>query len=159
MQNTITNVVICNVKFVLRVYGIWIREGQILISREKIKSFAFVKFPGGGVEPGEGIKEALLRELEEETGMDRDGFQVTHFYTTDFFQVSAFNPTDQIVSIYYLIETAIQPPVFEMKYELPIEKEHSIYLEWIPLTSLEENLLTFPIDKHVSGMIRARFSF
>ena len=31
-----------------------------------------------------------------------------HIYTTDFFQVSAFNPNHQIISVYYFVHCADQ---------------------------------------------------
>src|SRR5829696_4532291 len=86
--------------FNLRVYGVLINEKkQVLVSDELIRGAAITKFPGGGLEFGEGTRDCLKREFQEEMALEvevRD-----HIYTTDFFQLSAFNPSHQIISIYY----------------------------------------------------------
>src|SRR6476661_7157125 len=79
--------------FTIRVYG-------IMLDDERGKRFS--KFPGGGLELGEGIRDCLLREWREELGQT---IEVTeHFYTTDVFQISAFNPKQQVISIYFLVK-------------------------------------------------------
>src|SRR3954464_15284708 len=91
--------------FNVRVYGILLdSKKRVLVSDEFIRGNYFTKFPGGGLEFGEGTKDCLKREFKEETNLD-----VTigeHIYTTDFFQISAFNNVDQIISIYYFAHTA-----------------------------------------------------
>jgi ADP-ribose pyrophosphatase YjhB (NUDIX family) len=74
---------------------------QILVVHEQINDFKFTKFPGGGLEYGEGLLDCLIREFDEETGLDID--VIEHFYTTDFFQSSAFKPNDQLISVYYKV--------------------------------------------------------
>ena len=52
-----------------RVAAILIQDDRIaLIERHRMGRHYFV-FPGGGVEPGENFVEALVREMEEETGL------------------------------------------------------------------------------------------
>jgi len=53
------------------VAGVIEREGRILICRRKAAQSHPLKweFPGGKVEQGEGLPEALARELEEELGL------------------------------------------------------------------------------------------
>src|SRR5215216_6340487 len=87
----------------LRVYGILINEKkQVLVSDEYIRGNYFTKFPGGGLEFGEGTRQCLKREFKEE--MDLEVEIGNHIYTTDFFQMSAFNPQHQIISIYYQVQ-------------------------------------------------------
>src|SRR6478609_2076845 len=91
-------------RFNIRVYGLLVNaEGAVLLSRERIGDIEFTKLPGGGMEFGEGTHECLIREFKEELGID---IEVTeHFYTTDFFQQSAFRSADQLISIYYKVKS------------------------------------------------------
>ena len=88
--------------FNVRVYGILInKDEQLLVSDEYIRGEYYTKFPGGGLEFGEGTRECLKREFKEE--MDLAVNVGEHLYTTDFYQQSAFNPKHQIISIYYYV--------------------------------------------------------
>src|SRR3981189_2606911 len=89
--------------FTIRVYGILLNKNkQVLVSDEHIRGKQYTKFPGGGLEFGEGTRDCLKREFMEEMNLD---VRVTdHLYTTDFFQMSSFNPYHQIISIYYRVE-------------------------------------------------------
>ncbi|HMZ45647.1 MAG TPA: NUDIX domain-containing protein, partial [Chitinophagaceae bacterium] len=91
--------------FNIRVYGILKDDNNnVLLSDEYIYGNYFTKFPGGGLEFGEGTRECLIREFKEETGLDI--IVGKHIYTTDFFQISAFNNKDQIISIYYYVHAS-----------------------------------------------------
>lgn len=67
----------------LRVYGLWVHKGRVLLSKERFAGRNMVKFPGGGLEFGEGLIDGLCREWREETGLSP--VQPQHLYTTDFF--------------------------------------------------------------------------
>jgi ADP-ribose pyrophosphatase YjhB (NUDIX family) len=126
--------------FNVRVYGILICEGHILLSDETIKGFSFTKLPGGGLEFGEGTADCLKREFKEETGFD---VRVTkHFYTTDFFQVSAFNDRHQVISVYYEVEV---DGLKKLRPIIPLENDQ--IFRWQSLTKISESDFTFPIDK------------
>jgi len=91
--------------FNVRVYGILLDpEKGLLVSDEFIRGNYITKLPGGGLEIGEGTRDGLAREFMEEANIEV--IVGAHFYTTDFFQISAFNHKDQIISIYYLVDTA-----------------------------------------------------
>src|SRR5215217_4020233 len=93
--------------FNVRVYGILINEqNELLVSDEYIRGGYFTKFPGGGLEFGEGTRDCLKREFIEEMNLNVEVGE--HIYTTDFFQLSAFNNNHQIVSIYYFVK-ALEP--------------------------------------------------
>src|ERR1700712_844998 len=88
--------------FNVRVYGLLINEQQeILISDEKEYGTMFSKFPGGGLEYGEGLIDGLKREFMEECDMEIA--IIKHYYTTDYF-VKAFFVEGQLISIYYLVK-------------------------------------------------------
>src|SRR5215510_3718455 len=116
-------------KFNLRVYGILINEKkQVLVSDEYIRGNYYTKFPGGGLEFGEGTRDCLKREFKEE--MDLLVEVGEHIYTTDFFQMSAFNPQHQIISIYYFAKALeeIKAPLRDKVFDFD-ERELRMYKE------------------------------
>jgi len=139
-------------KFNIRVYGLLIEAEKILVVDEIIPDGRQVtKFPGGGLELGEGAKDCIVREFLEETGMQVEALE--HFYTTDFFQQSAFNPDDQIISIYYKLARIGD---FKPEHPLPVnDKETLLALRWLPLRELSEESVHLPIDKVVVRMLIA----
>lgn len=140
--------------FNVRVYGILIDEhNHVLVSDELIHNKYITKFPGGGLEFGEGTLEAIKREMIEETNTPVEVLK--HFYTTDFFQVSAFNPHAQVISIYYRLKTLgpLKVAVKQTPFDFDEAKEGAISFRWIPLHTISEDQFTFPIDKKVAGML------
>src|SRR5476651_2467235 len=88
-------------QFNVRVYGLLINErNEILLSDEQEYGYRFIKFPGGGLEYGEGLIDGLKREFMEECNAEVE--ILSHFYTTDFFVKSAFNDS-QVLSVYYIV--------------------------------------------------------
>src|SRR5689334_5027378 len=56
------------VVFRVAVFGIIIEEGRVLLCRRR--DIGWWNLPGGGMELGETVDEALRREMLEETGLD-----------------------------------------------------------------------------------------
>ncbi len=140
--------------FNVRVYGIVISGKKVLVTDELIHGMEITKFPGGGLEFGEGTLECIQREMKEETGQEAE--VIRHFYTTDFFQPSAFNPHSQVISIYYLLRFREAPrfAAKEERFDFGQRAEGMHVFRWVPLEKLSPDDLTFPIDKKVAGMIR-----
>ncbi|MDZ4847013.1 MAG: NUDIX domain-containing protein [Chitinophagales bacterium] len=139
-------------KFNIRIYGLLIEDEKILIVDEIVRGSPVTKFPGGGLELGEGPIDCIVREFLEETGMQ---VQVTeHFYTTDFFQQSAFNADDQIISIYYKLQRTGE---LKPNHLLPVnETETLLGLRWLPLRELTVETVHLPIDKVVVRKLMER---
>jgi 8-oxo-dGTP diphosphatase len=140
-------------RFNVRVYGLLINEhNQVLVADEIFKNGTrATKFPGGGLELGEGTKEGLIREFKEETGIDVTVKE--HFYTTDFFQASYFDNDSQIISIYYKAESKDwkQISVSNQKFDFTaIPGQEAESFRWVYIRELEnEEDITLPIDKVV----------
>ena len=134
--------------FNVRTYALIIEKGKILLSNELINGKEIIKFPGGGVEFGEGIVDALKREAKEE--MNSRLKNIKHFYTTDFFQKSQFKNTDQLISIYYKADF-FSSKEFTPKEKKPL-KDSPVFF-WMSLNKLKTELFHFPIDKHVCKLI------
>lgn len=152
-------------RFNIRVYGLLINEKkQVLVADEFIRGGLYTKFPGGGLEFGEGTRECLKRELKEELGIESEIGE--HIYTTDYFQISAFRPEDQIISIYYFakqleeLKVPIRQKAFDFDaqqieiYNQTGETETFRLIDW---KDFSEETVTLPIDKIVAKMIKEKF--
>lgn len=150
--------------FNVRVYGLLLDpQNRLLVSDEFIRGDYFTKLPGGGLEIGEGTRDCLAREFVEETGL-----AVTvgeHLYTTDFFQISAFNNKDQIISIYYMvhshdcgsIKTSEIP--FDFKPAQVADKTATAEsFRWVAIENINEDSMSLPIDKVAIGLLKQKFS-
>ncbi len=135
--------------FNVRVYGLLIENGKILLTHECLKSLSITKFPGGGLEFGEGPKECVIREFKEELNIDIKINQ--HFYTTDFFQESAFNKNHQILSLYYLVDR-------KSISSLSVNSNDMVKdFSWVKLENLSPESLTFPIDQIVARKLQDQY--
>ena len=148
--------------FNIRVYGILVNDKkQILVSDEFIRGKYYTKFPGGGLELGEGTRDCLKREFKEEMNLQVNIGE--HIYTTDYYQISAFNPDHQIISIYYFVN-ALEPITAPLRikqfdfdedqmkiYEEVKEIETFRFVDW---HSFSADSVTLPIDKIVADIIK-----
>ena len=146
--------------FNIRVYGILKdSKNRVLVSDEFIRGNFYTKFPGGGLELGEGTRDCLRREFKEETNLDV--IVGEHIYTTDFYQISAFNNAYQIVSIYYFVHTA-EPIELATKTSLFDFEPQQIadpageaeVFRWIEWNDLSEETVSLPIDKVVVKLLK-----
>jgi 8-oxo-dGTP diphosphatase len=149
----------------IRVYGILINENrQVLLSDELIRGSYITKFPGGGLEKGEGTRDCLVREFMEEMNLKVEVGD--HIYTTDFYQASAFNPQFQIISIYYFVN-ALEPITAPLRtipfdfderqlkaYEENKETETFRFINWHEFSEMH---LTLPIDKLVAVLLKEKY--
>ncbi|EKB59784.1 NUDIX hydrolase [Bergeyella zoohelcum] len=133
-------------QFSIRVYGCAVKDSHVLVSHEHYQGSYFTKFPGGGVEFGEGLHDALIREWKEEMGLDIS--IQAHFYTQDFFQSSAFDAAVQIVTVYYLVDILNEKQLEILDHRLQ-------EVRWLPISS--ENPMTFPVDQLVFEKLKSTF--
>jgi len=120
-----------------------------------IKGQRITKFPGGGLEYGEGLKECLVREVREEIGVE--AVDVQHFYTTDFFQQSAFHRDPmQVVSVYFtfFVPDPSSIPVVDVPFDGLENNGGQEVFRWLPIASSSEEMLSLPIDRVVWRMLR-----
>jgi|AntRauTorcE11897_2_1112592.scaffolds.fasta_scaffold10666_5 ADP-ribose pyrophosphatase YjhB (NUDIX family) len=139
-------------RFNIRVYALILdrQEKNILISDERVAGLEFSKFPGGGLEFGEGVMDCIHREAIEELGQEIE--VKNHFYTTDFFQRSAFRDRDQLISIYYLAQLKENPKfeVSERSFDFSSENDGEQSFRWHSINESLKETLRWPVDKVVA---------
>lgn len=128
--------------FNIRVYGIVLKDNHILLSDETIYGKYYTKFPGGGLELGEGTRDCIKREFMEEMNWNVEAGE--HVYTTDFYQQSAFDSDDQVISIYYMVNPLEEK---EIQYSNEPSFAEMENFRWVPINDITEDTLTLPIDK------------
>lgn len=137
-------------KFNLRVYGILKHEGHVLISHESFRGFDFHKFPGGGVEWGEGLEETLQREFQEELSLSIEVEELL-FLNRDFLP-SKFFKEDQVVVFYFLIHTKKPLPKKYLKDQF-IANEDDIKFKWAKLDESLIKWFSLPKDIEVAKLL------
>ena len=143
-------------KFVIRVYGLITNDQEeVLVTDEFQLNQRMTKFPGGGLQFGEGPEDCLAREIREECN-GQDIKNLEHFYTTGFYQKALFYPDHQLISIYYL--AALDgPPVFQISdrpFAFEEQKNGSQSFRWVKINALTALDFSFPIDKFVVEKFR-----
>ena len=140
-------------RFNIRVYGLIVQDEKILLTDEFRLGMYMTKFPGGGLEFGEGTLDCLKRECMEELGQKVE--IIGHFYTTDFYQPSLHLPNQsQMLSIYYRARLIGEESfkITEKVNDIPTDDGAQAF-RWLPFRDIHPDMFTLPIDKVVAGML------
>jgi len=78
----------------VRVAAVVVREGRVLLARHEKAGETYWVLPGGAVEPGETLAEALRRELREEVGIEAELGEL-------LFVNDGYRPEAEIVAVYF----------------------------------------------------------
>lgn len=147
-------------KYIIRVYGLIINSNnEILISDEFQLNMRMTKFPGGGMEFGEGTIDCLKREAIEEFGQEIK--VLDHFYTTDYFQPTEFYSKGQLVSIYYLAQfkEEIKFKISDKPFNFDKEINGAQSFRWEKISNLNSNNFTFPIDQKIVKLVKEKYQY
>ena len=130
--------------FNVRIYGLLVHENRLLIIGEPFAGMIIDKFPGGGLEFGEGTRDCLKREFKEELNLEFEVLE--HIYTQDFFLASRFDEKEQILMIYYKVtaKDIAQLEVLDPDIQTLI---------WKDLNEVTTKDLSLPTDKLVLEMV------
>ena len=111
------------------VYGVIIQDGKVLLS----KQWGGYDFPGGGIELGERIEEALVREVKEETGIEIRPNSILHV-SDSFFKLPYKGTYVQSIHLYY--ECQVVGGELSTEFFDEQEKQYADKPEWIPLSEV-----------------------
>lgn len=134
-------------KINVRVYACVVKDNKVLTLFEEYAGQPLLKFPGGGLEFGEGLTDCLHREFDEELNVKIE--IVEHLYTQEDFLVSRFRENEQLLTIYYMVKIVNEEDFLIL--DPCIERT-----EWLPIGT-EVNPFTLPIDKIVFDKLKEKF--
>ncbi len=142
-------------RFNIRVYGLYIESGRLLVSDEIRFGIKMTKLPGGGLEFGEGLAAALRREWQEELQVEIEVGDI--FYVNPFLQTSAFREADEVIGMYFWVRplNALQVRFSETPRVFDSEEEGAQVFRWIPVAQLRPDDFTFPIDQSLVPRLRS----
>ncbi|SRR5690606_12176618 len=132
----------------VRIYACAIKNRSVLVLHEEYAGEHLMKFPGGGLEYGEGVLDCLHREFEEE--LNAKIRVIGHLYTQENFEVSRFRENEQLLTIYYMVEILDETDFLIM--DPCIEK-----VEWLPVDT-EENNFPLPVDRIAFDKLKERLA-
>ena len=144
-------------RFNLRVYGVHIVAGKILVTDEIRFGIRMTKLPGGGLKFGEGLAAGLQREWQEELAVDIEVGDV--LYVNPFLQISAFDPQDEVICFYFEVRplTPLRVSFRERPMDFPTDENNQQVFRWIPLSQLQPEDFTFPIDQSLVPRLKAHY--
>lgn len=131
----------------LGIYAIIIQDNKILLSHQW-DGYGLI---GGGLEKGETVEEALIREVKEETGLDICPGEII-YQTTKFFKRNQNAEPHQSVQLYFthsklsgnISTNGITQEEKQYTYDIP---------EWVDLNDL--NKITFRHSVSLDTLIKA----
>lgn len=127
------------------VYGVIIEDGKVLLS----KQWDGYDFPGGGIEIGESIIDALKREIREETGLEVEVGKILACESS-FFKYRFEDKCVQSILIYYACKRTGGELTTENFDEN--EKEYADMPEWIDVADIEKIKFYNAVDS--AGIIK-----
>ena len=133
-------------KINVRVYACAVKDQKVLTLFEEYAGEHLIKFPGGGLEFGEGLIDCLHREFDEELNVKIEVLE--HLYTQEDFLVSRFRENEQLLTIYYKVKILNENDFLIL--DPCIEKT-----EWIDLNTTE-NPFVLPIDRIVFEKLKEK---
>lgn len=148
-----------NKRFTVRVYAVFLNnKSQILLCDEKFGKHDICKFPGGGLEWGEGTLECLTREIKEELDMEVEVNEL--FHVTDYFQEAFHDANKQVVNIYYksrLLSIENFPTCDHSQFP-DKEGDGNQFIRWVDLDTFNLSQLTFETERQVLRKILTNFA-
>ncbi len=112
-------------------YGVIINDGKVLLNT----AWDGHDFPGGGIDQGESIRDALLREIKEETGVSVDVGPLLHV-GEDFFIANFVKDTYFHSLLYYFLCTNPKGELSTAGFA-PYEKEYMKAPIWVPFDQFD----------------------
>ena len=129
--------------------GVCILDGKVLLCLPKDRSYSYL--PGGHIEFGETGREALVREMKEETGLDATAGDLLGVVESSFVQKGEKHCE---INLIYKLEVAL-PTAVDGNRQLPTAAlEDWICFDWVDCDKIDSaNLLPPEMKQQLSTAI------
>lgn len=121
-------------------YGIILKDNSVLLS----KQFGKYDLPGGGIDLGEDVKAAVVREVKEETGIDVAVSKLIGFENSFFQAAHSNNNSYHSLLVFYACDYLggnLSTEGFDEH-----EKAYAEMAEWIPLELVDTIEIASTVD-------------
>ena len=131
------------IKFNARCYAL-IRSNQnrVLVMMERWQGVDLNKFPGGGLELGEGLLECIYREIDEEF-QESEHLSYRHLFTPTECFASRFKPNEQLLLTYFTSQALAKEELWKL---IPGDK-NLLGMKWLELKAENAEWFTLESDR------------
>ena len=134
------------------VYGIVIENGEILMPKQFKSKY---DLPGGGVDIGEDLEKAVVREVKEETGIDVEVIKLAGFKTSIFYSAHDKSGGKAYHSLlFYFLCKKVGGELSTDGFDEE-EQHYAELAEWVPIDRLDD--LDMPSTVDCKDIIRSCF--
>ena len=122
-------------------YAVIIENGKLLLARQW-DGYSLI---GGGVEKGETVEEALIREVKEESGLEMEPGEV-FYHATTFFKRNSEAKARQSVQL-YLKHKKITGEINQNEHITESEKTYTVGIpEWVDIGHIDKINFRHSVD-------------
>lgn len=125
------------------VYGIVIEDGKLLMPKQFKTKY---NLPGGGVNLGEDLEAALIREVKEETGIDVEVLRLAGFKTSIFYAEHDHGDKRAYHSLLFYFLCKKVGGKLSMEGFDEQEQRYAEMPEWVSLGRLDDLEMTGTVD-------------
>lgn len=119
-----------------RAVAIIIKNNEILLMHRFKNGQEYFVFPGGGVEKGESVKDAVIREIKEELGLD---IKISNLIFKFFNEYNL-----RSMNYFYLVKEFTGIPKLGGPEKERMNKNNQYYPQWKSLNQLKELTNLYP---------------